>query len=272
MRNPLMQLVGKTVVVTGAGSGVGFEAVRLLLQWKARVIAVDKEFPWDDDHWEDMPHGKVEPQPGAIIFDPLGYDLRDPNEAEGLWDKIKDREIYGLVNAAGVSFLDWTENIEYVDFMDTLEANVASAFLMIREFIRYSKSRPHDRFVVNVAPIPYSVAGAASEAAVEALTRQVADEQRGKIHLTCFKPGPLTGPSITTEHIIDRLVETRQEYEAEDHSVGVVKDLGYADQEFFGSIPKDKRTTCEDAAKTVIYALTDWVIPFSGTTLKCWMG
>lgn len=282
MMNPLAQLVNKIFVVTGAANGIGYETVRLLLRWRARVIAVDKDFDTDAPHWQDMPDGDVYDAEGRPTFLMCKVDLRAPGDVETFWREVikeaHDLSVDGLVNSAGVSLVEWAERIEYADYMNVLETNLAGAFMMSREFIRHvmsDRARDSWRFVVNEGSLGSDQAfrgGAAyvsSKAGLKAMTRQMAREQRGQICFTCIQPETLAGPSKISEYVINRLVETRGEYEAKEHRCGEVKDRETAEGYFRGTPEFGDWQTCEEIARLTLFCLTDWAVPLSGSALQC---
>lgn len=278
MRNPLTQLVNKTVIVTGAANGIGYETVKLLLLWKASVIAVDKEFDYDSAHWAEMPRGKVE-DGDTVRFLPYSLDISNEQDVEQFWKHLTDTydlDVYGLVNSAGISLVEWAERIDAHDFMEVVNTNLLGTFLMSREFIRHHAYNEKARgYVVNEGSLGSDQAfrgGAAyvsSKAGMKALTRQMAREQRGHMCFTCIQPETLAGPSKISEYVINRLTQTRGSIEAKEHRCGVVTTRQEAENMFRGTEEPLDFQTCEDIAKLTVFCLTDWAWPLSGSALQC---
>lgn len=79
-----MDWTGKTIVVTGAASGIGLRVAELLTEGGARVIALDRNPP---------------PLPVAAH---LTVDLGDPDSIDAAVAALEDGPLHGLCNIAGV--------------------------------------------------------------------------------------------------------------------------------------------------------------------------
>jgi NAD(P)-dependent dehydrogenase (short-subunit alcohol dehydrogenase family) len=259
--NPLDCLRHKTIIVTGASNGIGREIVMLLNSLGAHVIAIDRseEYKFSSKN---------------IEF--VKMDLRFKRQIDLFWKGIDDPNgIYGLVNSAGISLVEWVEDISYEDYMNVIKTNLVATFLMSQQFVRYNRRKTDNkgmRYIVNMGSLGSDQAfrgGAAyvsSKGGMKALTRQMARELHRKFCITCVQPETLAGPSKISEYVIDRLVETRGLDNAVKHDCAQVKSHETAKEYFYGV---DTPQTCLDIAKLTVFALTNWAIPLSGSCLQC---
>ncbi|BCF91298.1 SDR family oxidoreductase [Paraburkholderia largidicola] len=162
------QFDGKTVLITGAGKGIGRATAQLLAQRGARVIALSRSA--DDLR-------TLEDEIGCTT---LCADLADASAARSAADAAQPVDL--LVNCAGVvelqPFLDTT-----VDAFDTIMAvNVRAAMIVAQQCARSMIGRGVAGSIVNVSSLsatvglPLHAAYCASKAALDGLTRVMAVE------------------------------------------------------------------------------------------------
>lgn len=163
-----MRLKGKTVVVTGAGRGIGRQIAKMMAAEGARVLAVDI----DADAL-----GTLE---GIEI---CAADLTDEKAVAGMAARAKEiGPLHILVNAAAVVRFGWIDQLSYADWQLTLRSEVDSVFLVTRalwpqlkmqggSIINFSSASAH----VSLQGLP-AVAHTAGKGAVLAMTRQLAME------------------------------------------------------------------------------------------------
>ncbi len=263
-KNPFMSLGGKRIVITGAANGIGLETTKLLLEMGSTVIAVDRSFdgsPLVNLTSERMIRHKM--------------DLRDETNIKSFWAD-QEKQIHGLVNSAGISLVEWVENISFDDYMNVLKTNLVSTFLMSQHFYRFkfvdAKLLNGKGYIVNMGSLGSDQAfrgGAAyvsSKGGIKSLTGQMARELRRKMVVTCIQPEALVGPSKISDYVIDRLVETRTEDNAEDHGCQPIPDRNVAELYFAGL---DDPQSCQQIAQLTAFCLTSWAIPLSGSSLQC---
>jgi len=261
--NPLDELKGKVIVVTGAANGIGLETARLLKDLGAIVCGVDVS----DDHlvreWLDSAYH---------------CDVKSPQEILEVWDHIVDSQgtPHGLVNSAAISLSEWIEDITPEQYEDIWRVNMMGTFLMSQEFVKLqARGIVKHGHIVNLGSLG-AVQGfrggagyVATKGAVRATTRQMGRELRGKFCVTCIEPETLLGPSKISDYIVDRLFETRQDEEqCERHNVGKVKSREEA-QRYFRGVPKGTEQTCKDIARLACFCLTSWSRPLSGSCVQC---
>jgi L-xylulose reductase len=167
------EFAGKSVLVTGAGKGIGYATAVLMAQRGAKVIALSRSK-------EDLEvlADRIGQEEGAC--ETHAVDLAD---AELTRQAVRDAQpVDLLVNCAGIveleSFLDTS-----VDTFDQLMAvNVRAAMLVAQECARGMIAGGKGGAIVNVSSIaaqvgtPLHAAYCASKAALDALTRVMAVE------------------------------------------------------------------------------------------------
>jgi NAD(P)-dependent dehydrogenase (short-subunit alcohol dehydrogenase family) len=162
------QFEGKTVLITGAGKGIGRATAQLLAHRGARVIALSRSAA-------DL--RTLEDEIGSTT---LCVDLGDANAARSAADAAQPVDL--LVNCAGIvelqPFLDTS-----VDAFDTIMAvNVRAAMIVAQQCARSMIGRGVAGSIVNVSSLsatvglPLHAAYCASKAALDGLTRVMAVE------------------------------------------------------------------------------------------------
>jgi NAD(P)-dependent dehydrogenase (short-subunit alcohol dehydrogenase family) len=162
------EFAGKTVLVTGAGKGIGEATARLMAARGARVIAVSRT------------RSDLEALAAAIGCETVCVDLADADAARAAAQAAQPVDL--LVNNAGMvelqPFLDTT-----VDAFDaTMAVNVRAPMIVAQVCARSMIERGVPGAIVNVSSIsamiglPLHAAYCASKAALDGLTRVMAVE------------------------------------------------------------------------------------------------
>jgi len=182
-------LSGKTVLITGAGQGIGLETARLALRRGARVIALDRNGSLLRQAF---------PEPATIK---LEVDVTD--EAELLKHADTLAGVDGVVNAAAIVFEGNLSNCSAMDLRQSLEVNVLGIHHILRCVLPGMLKR-RSGSIVNFASIVSSLKGlpnryayATSKGAVIGLTKAVAADfvsQGLRCNAVC--PGTVDTPSL----------------------------------------------------------------------------
>lgn len=162
------EFAGKTVLVTGAGKGIGHATVHLLTERGARVIALSRSAT-------DL--AALASETGCETF---AVDLADANAAREAARAAQPVDL--LVNCAGLvelqPFLDTT-----VDAFDlTMHVNVRAAMIVAQECAKSMIARQAGGAIVNVSSLsanvglPLHASYCASKGALDAMTRVMAVE------------------------------------------------------------------------------------------------
>jgi NAD(P)-dependent dehydrogenase (short-subunit alcohol dehydrogenase family) len=172
-----IKLEGKTVIVTGAGRGIGRDIALLAAESGANVVLVARSAgQLDEVATQIAQSGK-----GAALAYPA--DLTDKAVADALVGKTLERfgAIYALVNNAGTNNIANLAMAKEDDFRAVYELNVFALFRLtkavVRQMIRTKSGR-----VINISSVAakfgsaYNSAYSSSKAAVLGFTRSVARE------------------------------------------------------------------------------------------------
>ncbi|MBY8916351.1 SDR family oxidoreductase [Nitratireductor sp. L1-7-SE] len=186
------RFAGKTAIVTGAGSGIGFAIAELMSSQGAQVLAVDRDTA-----------GLA--RLGADI-DTVTADVTDPALPDTLRQKLEGRPLSILVNNAGIGGGGRADETGEENFRRYFEINVLALF-SLSKFAVSAMRQSGGGTIVNIASI-YAIVGATgsagystSKAAVDGLTRQMAtDFGPENIRVNAVAPGLIETP-LTAERI-----------------------------------------------------------------------
>jgi NAD(P)-dependent dehydrogenase (short-subunit alcohol dehydrogenase family) len=162
----LLDLTGKTVIVTGASSGIGEATARALHAAGAQPVLAARRA----DRLRELSE-----QLGGALAVPT--DVTDPAARRALISATLDRHgrIDGLVNNAGAGILKLLVDTEPEEFSQLLQLNLVSAMAMIREVLPAMREQ-RGGGIVNVSsgviqtPAPTVSAYAASKAGLAMLS------------------------------------------------------------------------------------------------------
>lgn len=191
--------MSKTVLITGATSGIGFECVRIFAEKEWRVVCLGR----DPARLNEAVGAATALGAEAIG---LAVDLSEPDAAADLFRRHADviASVDALVNSAGVAAVAKTEELSDKAWEATFRINVTAAFGMVREALPFL-SKATAPSVVNISSIAgrlrsisLSCSYSASKAALIGMTRHLAGElgPRG-IRVNCVCPGQTYTPMLT---------------------------------------------------------------------------
>jgi NAD(P)-dependent dehydrogenase (short-subunit alcohol dehydrogenase family) len=178
-----MELAGRTVLLTGAGGGLGRHIADALVRRGARLVASDET----DELLAGVPEAEVR----------LAADLRDLDATEGLMGRCEDAvgPLDVLINNAGVEFTGSYERQTREELEDLVHVNVLAPMALIRAALPGMLGRGTGH-VVNLSsiagkgPSPFLTSYGASKAALAQLTRSLRVEHRGSgVGFSAISPG-----------------------------------------------------------------------------------
>ncbi|MGV0877276.1 SDR family oxidoreductase [Martelella sp. FLE1502] len=163
-----MQFSGKTVIITGAGKGIGRACAELMAARGAEVVALSRTM-------SDLESLKAEI--GCRI---VQVDLQDPKAARAAMAEAGTADY--LINSAGINVLESTFDMTDEGYETVLGINLRAALITCQEFARARRAAGGGGAIVNIS----SIAGhrgftehlcyAASKAGLEGATRVMAKE------------------------------------------------------------------------------------------------
>jgi NAD(P)-dependent dehydrogenase (short-subunit alcohol dehydrogenase family) len=178
-----MELAGRTVLLTGAGGGIGRHIADALVRRGARLVASDET----DELLDAVPEASAW----------LAADLRDLDAAEGLVARCEEEAgpLDVLINNAGVEYTGRFERMTREELEDLVRVNILAPMALIRVALPGMLSRGSGH-VVNLAsiagkgPSPFLTSYGTSKAALVQLTRSLRVEHRGSgVGFSAITPG-----------------------------------------------------------------------------------
>ncbi|SDL34038.1 SDR family NAD(P)-dependent oxidoreductase [Lacicoccus qingdaonensis] len=196
-------LNNKTVLITGANSGIGREISTIFAEMGSNIIFHYFE---DDEMAEEMVNSL---RNFSVDVLPFKGDLKNASVINNLFDKAVSKfgSIDILINNAAVAeFPDNTFETNEKSFYNHFDINVKAVLLLINRFVNLHKDQGKvDGHIVNISTdasqkFANQISYGASKAAVEAYTRSIAIEV-GKFGITvnCVAPGPVQTGYIDKE-------------------------------------------------------------------------
>lgn len=194
---------GRTVLVTGASSGLGAACVRRLAGAGAHVYAAAR----DQDRLADVAASCAE-LPGEVAFGPL--DVASPASCRGAVAATVERfgRLDVLVNNAGRHDFRLTSEVSEEQWFNDIAVNLGGAFFCSQAALPHLLETRGN--IVNVASVAglvgeaYSAAYTAAKHGVVGLTKAMAVEHlRSPIRINCVCPGGMDTPQVHTIDIPD---------------------------------------------------------------------
>ncbi len=182
-QSPHQPLVGKTILVTGASSGLGEHFCSMLKSQGARVIGLARR-----------------PLPKASVDIAIQADITDPQSVHEALDQALGKPgsketIYGLVNNAGIAVTAPLHETSPEEEQRVLLTNISGITTMTREIVPHLRASGGG-VIVNIAsvlgfrPLKRAAIYSASKAAVIQMTRSSAIELvKDKIRVNALAPG-----------------------------------------------------------------------------------
>jgi meso-butanediol dehydrogenase/(S,S)-butanediol dehydrogenase/diacetyl reductase len=185
---------GKTIVVTGAGSGIGAACVRRLHDEGASVVAVDVNRADLENVVAGLDAGKVLP---------IAADVVDRAQVESVVADGVQRfgSLYGLVNSAGVRGVGSVLDFDDEAWQKVMSVNLDATFRFCQAFARELRKAGSPGAIVNITSaagimaVPNRLGYVASKFAVSGITRAMSMELAALgIRVNAIAPGMIRTP------------------------------------------------------------------------------
>ncbi len=168
-----MRINGKTILVTGAGGGIGKELVIEIINRGGSVIAVDINVENLEETKSLVSDEKIK----TFILD-----ITNKQDVEHFTDKMKSYTIDGLINNAGIiqPFLS-VENLDYSVIERVMNINFYGTLYLVKFLLPQLKKR-EEAYIVNMSsmggflPVPGQGIYGAAKAGVKLMTEALRAE------------------------------------------------------------------------------------------------
>lgn len=161
----LFTLRGRSVIITGAGRGLGIDLARAVLEAGADVCCLDILPSPDEEEWR-----KVEKAADARRLH-ASYDRCDVTDEAAVEQMLtqkteearaRGKPIRGLVNSAGIQQMEDALEYPMDGFRRIMEVNVAGSYIIAKQFARAMVAQKTPASVVLIASMSGSIANRAS--------------------------------------------------------------------------------------------------------------
>jgi NAD(P)-dependent dehydrogenase (short-subunit alcohol dehydrogenase family) len=199
-------LAGKSILVTGGGSGLGFAMAKAFASYGAKVTIAGRSRERLENALPSI--ASVARQGGEA--DSFAADVRDPEQVEALVGHAVTRfgKLDGLVNNAAGNFLVFSEDLTPNGFDAVVRTVLYGSVYCTLAIGRHLLARKAPGAIVSIVTsyawtgTAFALASACAKAGVLAMTRSLAVEWGGAgIRLNAIAPGP-----IPTEGAFSRLM------------------------------------------------------------------
>lgn len=185
-----MDFSNKTVIITGAGNGIGKEIAFHYANKGANVVVADI------DAAGAQTAARIKENGGKALF--VQTDVRSEADIVRLMDTANQK--YGridiLINNAGKSFTKSPYDLATEEWDDIINTNLRSVFLASREAAKYMRHNKEGGAIVNIASTraimsePNTEAYAASKGGIVAITHALAASfSEDRITVNAISPG-----------------------------------------------------------------------------------
>lgn len=194
---PADSLKGKTIVITGAGSGIGRQAAKSFSDFGANLILLSKDQGKLESLYDEINADNSK----NIIIQPMDFEKAEEREFEEIVGAIKEEHsiIDGLLNNAGI--LGEKKSLEQYNFStwtSVLQVNLHASFLLTKNLIPLLKKSNNGSIVFTSSGVgrkgkaywgAYSISKFATEGMMQILSEEF--QNTSCIRVNCINPGPV---------------------------------------------------------------------------------
>ncbi len=193
----------KTVLITGGGSGIGFEIAKQLLATQLYRLVLLSQNRQKLEAALKMLGGSSD-QISSVTCD-----LRDSKQIKTALERITatHKGIYGLINNAGIYPLGGISSTREASWDEAMAINLKAPFLLAQALAPLMAKNSNGGRIINISstagilPNHFALAYSVSKAALVHLTRTLAKELgKDNITVNCICPGIVRSPIHETYH------------------------------------------------------------------------
>ncbi len=195
-------LRGETVVVTGAGGGIGYEAARALLWLGANVLLAEINPTTGAKAAESL---GVEFEPQKVLFVPT--DVGDEASVQNLYHQALRRfgKVDAVLNNATIAVLGAVKELPIEKWDASYRVNLRGPVLMARTFLPDMITRRHGTFVCVSSTGAAYLGGYETFKAAQVHLANTLDAELEGTGVIAFTIGPGLVPTETASHAVERL-------------------------------------------------------------------
>jgi len=195
----MLEIRGKTVIVTGGSAGVGLAAARRFLQFGANVAITGRSSEKLEIASRDLG--------SADRIMTIAWDVTEVDRAEEVFASVEERfgGVHVLVNNAGCNHRGAIEDVSLEHMAQIIDTNLRAPLLLARAALPFIR-RAGGGAIVNVAslagriPLPHEATYSATKFGLRGFSLAIAQELEGSgISASVVSPGPIETDFILSD-------------------------------------------------------------------------
>ncbi|MCC2930116.1 dihydroanticapsin 7-dehydrogenase [Bacillus sp. LBG-1-113] len=219
-----MNLIDKTVLITGGASGIGYAAVQAFLNQHANVVVADIDAAQGEAMVRQENHDRLH-----FVQTDITDEAACQHAVQSAIDTFGGLDI--LINNAGIEIVAPIHEMELSDWNKVLQVNLTGMFLMSKHALKHMLAAGKGN-IINTCSVggvvawPDIPAYNASKGGVLQLTRSMAvDYAKYQIRVNCVCPGIIDTP-LNEKSFIENNEGTLEEIKKEKAKVNPMLKLG----------------------------------------------
>ena len=194
---PIDILKGKTIVITGAGSGIGRQTAKSLSNCGANLILLSKDQAKLESLYDEINSDNSR----NISIQPIDFEKVQEREFVKISEAIKEEHsiVDGLINNAGI--LGEKKPLEQYNFSswsNVLQVNLNASFLITKNLIPLLKKSSNGSILFTSSGVgrkgraywgAYSISKFATEGMMQIFSEEL--QNTSNIRVNCINPGPV---------------------------------------------------------------------------------